>query len=97
MHYMCEIKRLNGLLNELAPDREKKLEDERGNIIATNVWKWLQRKRAYHYVPWVLNPKHGKFNAVKKAQQDERDKLLSELEQIIETTVKTMAIEEREG
>jgi len=57
--------------------------EEKGNMIATAVWNWLQEQKSLVYVPWVTDPKSDKFDPIKAAKQQEREAILKELEDFI--------------
>lgn len=72
----------------MTTDTENPLtEDEKGNIVTTAVWRWLQMQKAIKFVPWVLNPDSDRFDKCKAARQDEKDKLLGSLELRIMDTI----------
>ena len=58
-------------------------EEQKGNIVAKAVWTWLQERKHFQYVPWVLDPTHEKFDPLKQARQTERDELLADLDRCI--------------
>ena len=58
-------------------------EEQKGSIVATAVWKWLQERKLTQYVPWVLDPTSAQFDPLKQARQTERDELLADLERCI--------------
>ena len=63
--------------------RNKLTEDQRGNIVAKAVWKWLQHQKCIEFVPWVLNPDSEQYDPVSAARQEERQSLLADLEKTI--------------
>ena len=75
--------------NKRRNQMNKLTEAERGNIIAKNVWSWLQNIRDYQPVPWIASPDTSVV-----IQQKERSRLMNELKLVIEDTVKTMNNEE---
>lgn len=58
-------------------------EDRRGNKVAKAVWVWLQEQKSIQYVPWVVNPESDKYDPVKAKEQEQRDKILGDLERVI--------------
>jgi hypothetical protein len=63
-------------------------EEQRGNLVAKEVWIWLHKQKAIKFVPWVLNLKSEAYDPTKVAVQAEREQLLADLESIIMDVVK---------
>ncbi len=66
------------------------LEDQRGNLIAKAVWKWIQEQRTLQYVPWVLQKESVGYDPIKVAKQEEHNELLADLEHCIQDTLASM-------
>jgi|GEM_PF-5876567 len=56
---------------------------EQGNLVATNVWQWLQAQKQSQFVPWVIDPASPKYEHDKAVEQRVRGELLAELESVI--------------
>jgi hypothetical protein len=56
---------------------------ERGDYVARKVWSWLNTTKAIGYVPWVLDPDSPQYDPKKAHEQEVRDALLAELEEVI--------------
>jgi hypothetical protein len=65
-------------------------EDKKGNIITRAVWHWLQEQKRIEFVPWVLDPSNSSFDALSAARQEQRVRLLSELENVILTAAQEL-------
>jgi len=57
--------------------------EERGGLVATKVWHWLQAEKQFRFVPWVLEPSSPKYDHDKAIEQRVRSELLAELEAVI--------------
>lgn len=66
----------------MAP-QNRDTEDRRGNKVAKAVWAWLQEQKAIQYVPWVVNPESDNYDPAKAKEQEQRDKILGDLERVI--------------
>ena len=47
------------------------------------IWEWLQVKRAFQYVPWVLNQDSEDYDPIKAAVQQKQDDILLDLKRIL--------------
>ena len=69
----------------MKPNLTAELEEknQRGDLVATVVWNWLQEQKRIQFVPWVTDPESSRYDSQKAAEQKVRDGLLKKLEELI--------------
>ena len=63
---------------------------ERGDFIATSIWKWLQDREAIDLVPWVTDSSSLAHDPLKCADMRGYKRCLAELRRVIESAIREL-------